>query len=134
MRCLPHGKSGRHLRTDELVELLGLDVCFLQECRFHAAADIDAHQIRDELIGDSHGRADGAAGSGVDIGHDADLRALRKGLIAQLLDLCDCTGVDAVRKNSGACLGAVDREHGLLLFSRLPEDTKRALLLTQKRP
>ena len=111
MGRIPHGKAGGDGGADELVELLGLEMRLPQDGGLHAAADVHAHEIGDELVGDGHGGADGAALACMDIGHDADRSALCEGLAAQLKDLCGAGLVRFFGKNAGAGVCALDDKH-----------------------
>ena len=77
-------ESRGYLLIDELVELLQLNMCFLQLYGLHTAADVHSDEIGDYLIGDVHCRTDSAACSCVDIGHYTYLRALAHWLVAEL--------------------------------------------------
>ena len=86
---IANGKARGDLGADQLVELLQLHVLVLQPDRLHAAADVHAHQIGTDLVGDGHGGSHGAACTGVNVGHHADPTALRIGLIEEADDLGD---------------------------------------------
>ena len=50
-----------------------VDIPFAQIHRIHAASDVHAHNVRNRLIDNRHGGADGAALTGMNIRHNADL-------------------------------------------------------------
>ena len=75
VRGLAHAHSGGDLRLGDAVELRQVDALLLKFSREHAAADVDAYQVRNDFVGDGHRRTDHAARAGVAVGHDADLCA-----------------------------------------------------------
>ena len=58
----------RDVRADDAVEACKVELPFLEDGGEHPAADVDADQVRDDLVGDGHRRADGAAGARVEVG------------------------------------------------------------------
>ena len=84
----PHIHAGRDGMT-HFIEACKIDLLRIQFYRVHAASDIHAHHIRYDLVGDRHGRADRAARTGMDVGHDADFRAFRKRRVQHRFDLLD---------------------------------------------
>ena len=80
-------ETGGNDGVDDAVELRQVDSLFFQFDSQHAASNIDADEIRDNLILDRHGRTDHASGTGVTIRHNTDLRSGHAGLIEQIFDL-----------------------------------------------
>ena len=75
------------LFTDKRIESGKVDLLFGQPHSLHAAADVYANHAGNDFIPDRHGRADGAALSGVYVRHDTDLAAGKRLLVADGLDL-----------------------------------------------
>lgn len=107
MRFRTDCEAGGDGGVDEFIELLEFDMFFFQADGFHTAADVNADEIGDDLIGDGHGSADGAAGACVDVGHDADGSAVGEGLIAKGDDLGDSVGFDVIGKDLCICIFSV---------------------------
>ena len=82
-----HDQSYRYFMDTNLFTHIDLDPAEVNGV--HSAANIHAHDIGDGLVDDRHGRADGAALSGMDIRHDADTAARREFIIAHPADLLD---------------------------------------------
>lgn len=93
--------------ADERIELGQVQALLAEKHDVHSAADIDADEVRDDVIADRHGRADGTALARVHVGHDAYLRARRERLIAKRADLTLRRGLDEVGVNFcvGVCAG-----------------------------
>lgn len=90
-----------HTRGDEVrgsIHLLHVDLDLSKVYREHTAANVDADHIGDRLILDGHGRADSAALSRVDIGHNTDLTSFSKLVIAHSANLLDCLILDDLGK------------------------------------
>ena len=83
MQRLTNGKTRWYPLTDDLIQRFQIQRLLCQPHGLHTTADVHTHQIGHHFIGDGHGRSDGAALAGVHIGHDADLAASRKSLVAQ---------------------------------------------------
>ena len=72
---------------------------FFQANGLHSAADVNAYQIWYDLVGNGHGSADSTASAGVNVGHDAYLRAGSKVLVAKFYYLADSRLVDDIGKD-----------------------------------
>ena len=72
-----------------LVEFLEVNVGLAEVHGVHSASYIHADDVRNGFACDGHGRADGAAFSGVHVRHDADFRAFREVVVAHSADLLD---------------------------------------------
>ena len=89
--CLPSFPKLSARRNDvrRLVDLGEVEFLLSEVYRIHAAADVDADEVRHDLIRHRHRRADRAALAPVNIGHDADLRTLGELVVAHAPDLLD---------------------------------------------
>ena len=72
-----------------LIDLGEVEFLLSEVYRIHAAADVDADEVRHDLVRDRHRRADRAALAPVNVGHDADLRTLGELVVAHAPDLLD---------------------------------------------
>ena len=99
--------SARRDDVRRLIDLGKIKLRFAEIDGIHAAADVDADEVRHDLVRDRHRRADRAALSPVDVGHDADARAFRDFIVAHAPDLLDGFVFDDLR------IG--DRRRGLSL-------------------
>ena len=113
MGAFAHVAPMRDVFRDERIELGEVYALFLKPHHVHAAADIDAHEVRNDEIVHGHRSPDGAALARVNVRHDADLRALREILIAERLYLPLRGGLDDVGVNDGGGVGAGDLNHYL---------------------
>ena len=111
MRLFSDGEPRRNVFPNKFVQLLKIDMRFAKPRRFHAATNIDAHQVRADLIMDRHGRADGTTGAGVDIRHHADTAILCIRLVQQLNHLADCLVVRSIREDFCRCIFSLKLEH-----------------------
>ena len=109
-------KAGRDHFPDQLVQLLQFQMFFFHSNRFHAAADIHAHQIGADLILNGHGGSHGAAGAGMDIRHHADAAALGIRLIQQVDDLRYRLPVHHIGVDEGLCIFSSQLDHFVLSF------------------
>ena len=71
------------------IDFFKINIHLTQFNSIHAAADIDANDIRNRFIGDRHCGADRAALSGMYIGHDPYLRSCCEIMITHSADLFD---------------------------------------------
>ena len=71
------------------IDLFKINIHLTQLNGIHAAADVDANDIRNRFIADRHCGADGAAFSGVNIGHDPYLRSCCEIMVTHSADLFD---------------------------------------------
>ena len=71
------------------IDLFKINIHLTQLSSIHAAADIDADDIRNRFIGDRHCGADRAALSGMYIGHDPYLRSCCEIMVTHSADLFD---------------------------------------------
>ena len=85
---LPDVHPGRD-KMRRLVELFEIDRRPAEIHGVHAAADVDAHDIRHRLVRDRHRRSDRTAFSGVDVRHDPDPASFREFVVAHAPDLRD---------------------------------------------
>ena len=108
---LPHVSAVGDILADEGVQGRQVDALFLEQDHVHAAADVHAHQVRDHILPDGHGGADGAALPRVDVRHDPDLRPGGKRLIAKRLNLPGRGGLDFIGINDCVSVKAVDIYH-----------------------
>ena len=72
---------------------------FPQLNSFHPTSDIHTHQVGYHPILNRHGSPYRTSGAGMDVRHQADPAALRKGLVTQLDDLRDGILIYHVGKN-----------------------------------
>ena len=86
--AIPHVCAGRD-KVRRLIKLLEIDRFLADIYRVHAAADINAYDIRNDLIFDRHCCTDRAALTGVHVRHDPNLAALSHGIVAHSSDLFD---------------------------------------------
>ena len=94
-----YGKARGDSPPDKLVELHKLHVLFPDKHSLHAAADVNAHKVGDNFVGDGHGGADNAANACMDIGHHSYFLADSEFLAAKLDYLGDRGAVDIIGKN-----------------------------------
>ena len=87
MRRASHRMSAWHMGPDDPIQQGEIHLRPFQGMYQHTAADIHPDQIRYDLVGNRHRRADGAAGAGVRIRHDPDSAAPDKFLVAEFLNL-----------------------------------------------
>lgn len=83
----------------------------------HAAANVHPDKVWAHFISDRHGRADGAAGTGMDIGHHSDGASRCIWLIEQVDDLDDCFLVNVIRKYLCGCILSIQFKRVILLIS-----------------
>ena len=114
MGFVPNGEAGGDLFIDQLVQLLQFQTGFPDADGLHTASNIYAHQIGHHRVGDGHGGADGAACSGMDVGHQPNTAARCKFLVAQLLHLCNGGAVHHVGKNLSLIIFSFDLDHKFL--------------------
>ena len=81
--------SARRDDVRRLVNLGEVEFLLSEVYRIHAAADVDADEVRHDLVPHRHRRADRAALAPVNIGHDADLRTLGELVVAHAPNLLD---------------------------------------------
>ena len=89
--------SARRNVMSGLVDFFKVERVCLQLDGVHAAADVNAHDVRDGLVGHGHCRADCATLARVNVRHDSDFAALREFVIAHAPNLFasrvfDCFG------------------------------------------
>ena len=106
MGAFAHVAPVRDVFRDERIELGQVDALFLKPHNIHAAADIDADEVRYNVFAHRHGSPDGAALARVNVRHDADLRSRRERLIAKRADLPLRGGLDFVGVNFCGGVGA----------------------------
>ena len=83
--------------------------------RKHSAADIYAHDVRNDHLAEVCRKADYAALARVNIGHNANAAALCKLLRAKLLELSARRILKYIRVNHGSIICSVYKIHNLLL-------------------
>ena len=86
---LPNISAGRY-EMCRLVELFKINITCADIDGVHSAANINADNIRHNLISDCHCSADCAAHSGMDIRHDSDLTATGELIVTHSLNLIPC--------------------------------------------
>ena len=110
--ALPHAHAGGDA-VGRLVHALHVDIAPAERDRVHAAADIHTDDVGDDLVPDRHGRADGAALPGVDVGHDADPAPGGDLIIAHSADLLDGLVLDDAGKADRRIHLSFDFHHGV---------------------
>jgi hypothetical protein len=81
----------------------------------HAAANIDANEIRNNLVPYGHGRADRAAGAGMCVGHYSYSGAGCERMVAQVLDLLLGQAFYVIGEDYRLIVFADDFFHSLIL-------------------
>ena len=94
MRRFPDLKTCRHIPADNAVEPLEFNVPRLYLTDQHSASDVDPHELRDDLVRDGHGKADGADLARMAVRHYPYFRAQRKIVVADRLYLVSCVIFD----------------------------------------
>lgn len=115
VRPLAHVAPVGDVLADERIELRQVQALFAQAHDVHAAADIDADEVRDDVFANRHSRADGAALSRVHVGHYPDLRSRRERLIAERIYLTLRRGLEDVGVDFCGGVGAGELNHFTIL-------------------
>ena len=76
-----------------------VNIGFAKVDDLHAAGDVDADGVGDDLVVESGGEADDAAQTGMAVGHDAHLRVTIGGILHQLLQLLHTAVLDGAGVN-----------------------------------
>lgn len=85
MKAKARGHRALHIAI-ELNEVVARDG-FRKRHAVHPASDVDAHQIRNDLVAQVCRKVNHAALALMGIGHDADLGAFKRRAVRDLLDL-----------------------------------------------
>lgn len=115
VRPFAHVSPVGDVLADERIELWQVKALFFEAHDVHAAADIDADEVRDDVFANRHSRADGAALSRVHVGHYPDLRSRRERLIAERFYLTLRRGLEDVGVDFCGGVGAGELNHFTIL-------------------
>lgn len=112
MDTAPDVKTGWHTFADYRVQFLKFHPFTVHFGQCHAAADINADDIRHDALPDRHRQTDRADFSRVDVWHDADFAALGNRVVAEHLELGGGVIVQLVFRVGAceyfrACVGSV---------------------------
>ena len=104
----------------QTIQPVKIQFCFRNARGFHAAADVDSYHSRHDFVGYGHGSADGAAETGMNIGHDADFAACERFLVAYSADLPCRRFFQLHAVADCGVMGSFDSNHVVILLRLKP--------------
>ena len=93
-----------------------LDVGLLQADGFHAASNVNANKVWANLILDSHGGSNGAASTGMNVRHHANLATFDIGLVQEIDDLRNGFVIDHIGKHFCRSVFSLKLKHFIALL------------------